>query len=42
LIGLLLFVAFRLRSNSSGQALMTFIPYGPFLIAGAFIMLFLG
>jgi len=42
LIGLLLFIAFRLRSNSSGQALMTFIPYGPFLIAGAFIMLFLG
>lgn len=42
LIGLLLLVAFQLRRNRSGQALMTFIPYGPFLIAGAFIMLFLG
>jgi prepilin signal peptidase PulO-like enzyme (type II secretory pathway) len=42
LVGLLLFVAFRLRSNSSRQALMMFIPYGPSLIAGAFIMLFLG
>ena len=42
LIGLFLFLAFRLRSNSSEQALMTFIPYGPFLIAGAFIMLFMG
>ena len=42
LIGVLLLVAFQLRRNRSGEALMTFIPYGPFLIAGAFIMLFLG
>jgi prepilin signal peptidase PulO-like enzyme (type II secretory pathway) len=42
LMGLIMLLAFRIRSNNSGEGLMTFIPYGPFLIAGAFIMLFLG
>ncbi len=40
LASVLFLVAMRVRGAS--QALMTFIPYGPYLIAGAFYVLFLG
>ena len=40
LASILFLIVMRLRG--AGQALMTFIPYGPYLIAGAFIVLFLG
>jgi prepilin signal peptidase PulO-like enzyme (type II secretory pathway) len=39
-VGLVLLVVLQLGSARK-QPLMTFIPYGPFLIAGAFYVLFL-
>jgi prepilin signal peptidase PulO-like enzyme (type II secretory pathway) len=41
-VSLILIVVFLLQRRYSSQSLMTFIPYGPYLIAGAFYMLFLG
>lgn len=41
LVSILLIVAFLVRRRYSSEALMTFIPYGPYFIVGAFFMLFL-
>jgi len=41
LVSLALVIALMLRQRYSSQSLMTFIPYGPYLIAGAFRVLFL-
>lgn len=40
-ISLLFILALLLRRRYSSEALMTFIPYGPYFILGAFYMLFL-
>ncbi len=41
-VSLILILALLLQRRYASQSLMTFIPYGPYLIAGAFYMLFLG
>jgi prepilin signal peptidase PulO-like enzyme (type II secretory pathway) len=41
-VSLVLIFALIVQRRYSSQSLMTFIPYGPYLIAGAFYMLFLG
>lgn len=41
LVSILLMIAFLVRRRYSSEALMTFIPYGPYFIVGAFFMLFL-
>lgn len=41
-VSLVLILALLVQRRYSSQSLMTFIPYGPYLIAGAFFMLFLG
>lgn len=41
LVSLLLIIALLARRRYSGDALMTFIPYGPYFIVAAFYMLFL-
>jgi leader peptidase (prepilin peptidase)/N-methyltransferase len=40
LVSLIFIVALLIRRRYSGGVLMTFIPYGPFLIIGAFYVLF--
>jgi leader peptidase (prepilin peptidase)/N-methyltransferase len=40
IVSLILIVALLIRRRFSSEALMTFIPYGPFLIIGAFYVLF--
>lgn len=42
LVSVILIVAMLLQRRYLSQSLMTFIPYGPYLIAGAFVMLFIG
>jgi leader peptidase (prepilin peptidase)/N-methyltransferase len=42
LVSLVLVAVLMLRRRYLSQSLMTFIPYGPYLIAGAFRVLFLG
>jgi len=42
LVSLILLVTILLRRKYSSSSMMVFIPYGPYLIAGAFYMLFLG
>jgi leader peptidase (prepilin peptidase)/N-methyltransferase len=41
LVSFLFLAALLLRRRYSSDALMTFIPYGPYLILGAFYLLFL-
>jgi leader peptidase (prepilin peptidase)/N-methyltransferase len=41
LISFLFIAALLVRRRYSSEALMTFIPYGPYFIIGAFYMLFL-
>jgi prepilin signal peptidase PulO-like enzyme (type II secretory pathway) len=41
-VSIIFILALLLQRRYASQSLMTFIPYGPYLIAGAFYMLFLG
>jgi prepilin signal peptidase PulO-like enzyme (type II secretory pathway) len=41
LVSLLFVIALLIRHRYSNAALMTFIPYGPYFIIGAFYLLFL-
>jgi len=41
IVSVVYIVALLIRPRYSGNVLMTFIPYGPFLIIGAFYVLFL-